>query len=387
MINESNKIMAGFDLGYEYSQLTIYSQSKAEPSTVTTVPGEEKFQIPTPKDLFPLVDQGAELGTALLSGFFKECLEQLAGIRDLQEASMMVTMRNMKGTWARTITEALEMLDIPRDQIFLQNHLESFYYYLLNQKKELWMGKSALFIYEKGDITAYELEIDYHTTPAFVHVNKVSRLYLDQKARGEQSDEQWAETKDQLFLNQCKKMFQDFHFTSVFLMGENFAKDWLSKSLQFLCQKRHVFQGQNLFSKGACYGAMEQAGEISIGDYLFVSPDMIEQNISMPMYIRGNEKQYHLISAGVNWYMASHVCEFILDHISEIRIYSKSMNGEEMEHSIVLGDLPERPNRATRLRMETAFTSKNRCRIHLDDLGLGALYPASGKKWESVIEF
>jgi len=387
MISESNEIMAGFDLGSEFSQLTYYCQNNNEPTTVSTVTGEKKYQISTPKDLFPFVEQGAELGIALLSNFFKQCLEELAGVKTMKKVSIMVTMKTMKSVWARVIRLALDMLDIPREQVFLQDHQESFFYYLLNQKKEFWTGSAALFEYEKGEINAYELCIDYHTKPAFVHVDKVSRLYLDTKARKGLSDDQWIKTKDELFLNQCKKMFQDKNFTSVFLVGEKFDKIWTQKSLNFLCQKRHVFQGENLFSKGACYGAMDKEGVAPLGDYLFAGPDMIEQNISMPMIVKGKEIQYHLISAGVSWFMARHECEFILDNTEEIRLYSKSMSSEEMQHSILLTDLPDRPNRATRIRMEIEFTSVNKCRICMDDLGLGKLYPSMGKKWESVIEF
>jgi len=386
MINEQNKMMVGFDLCYDNSQLTVYSQNNTEPITVSTALGEEQYQISTPKDLFPLVEQRAELGTALLSSYFKQCFEMLPGVKTSQNISIMVTMDTMKGVWARAITAALEMLDIPREQIFLQDHLESFYYYLLNQKKEYWSRRSALFEYKRDEITAYELSIDYHTKPAFVRVEKVSGIYLDAKARGDQNEKQWMKMKDQLFLNQCQNMFQDKIFSSVFLVGKEFDKSWEHTSLQFLCSKRSVFQGQNLFSKGACYGAMEQTGAAMIGDYLFTSPDMIEQNVSMPMMVKGKETYHSLISAGVNWYMANCKFEFILDDTREIKLYTKSLSGEEMLHSIQLPDLPKRPNRATRIRMEAAFISRNKIKIRLKDLGLGDLYPATEKKWESVIE-
>ncbi len=36
--------------------------------------------------------------------------------------------------------------------------------------------------------------------------------------------------------------------------------------------------------------------------------------------------------------------------------------------------------------MEITFTAKDKCRIRLEDMGLGELYKSSGKKWEAVIE-
>ena len=76
MTMDYNEVIIGFDLGYDSSVLTFYHQNNTEPMTVSSVPGEEKYQIPTPRDLFPLIEQKAELGAALLSNFFKMCLEK-----------------------------------------------------------------------------------------------------------------------------------------------------------------------------------------------------------------------------------------------------------------------------------------------------------------------
>ena len=42
-----------------------------------------------------------------------------------------------------------------------------------------------------------------------------------------------------------------------------------------------------------------------------------------------------------------------------------------------LPGLPERPPKATRLHIHLEFESDKRCRIHVTDLGLGEMYPAS----------
>ena len=45
---------------------------------------------------------------------------------------------------------------------------------------------------------------------------------------------------------------------SIFLIGDGFQGDWMKESLRFLCRGRRVFQGNNLFSKGACCGMQEK---------------------------------------------------------------------------------------------------------------------------------
>ena len=108
---------------------------------------------------------------------------------------------------------------------------------------------------------------------------------------------------------------------------------------------------------GACYAAMEENGATACKDTLYLSDDMIQHNLGMWMEIRGQEGYYPLVNAGINWYMARHTCEFLLGDEKEVVIYSRTVRGEEMEHTLALSQLPDRPRRATRLRLDISFTA------------------------------
>lgn len=386
MAMEYNEVVIGFDLGRDSSILTFYHKNNTEPMTVSSVPGEEKYQIPTPRDLFPLIEQGAELGTALLSNFFKMCFEKLSAVGPMQDISVMVTMEKVRPVWIHEIRSALEMLDIPRNRIYLQDHLESFYYYALSQRKDLWRYKVALFEYEKDYITGYELSIDNTTKPAFVKVKNRGRICLDAKVRGSRKPEHWKRMKDIRFLELAKKIMGSDAFSTVYLVGESFDQSWEKESLKYLCFRRKVFQGRNLYSKGACYGAMHLSGMQPLGSFLYAGPDMIEHNIGMMMLQRGTESYVNMINAGINYYMAYYECEFIPDDTEELVLLSGSIHGEKKVHTIEMTDFPGRPNRATRIHMELTFPAKNRCRVRLEDMGFGELYRSTGKIWEAVIE-
>lgn len=385
MTMDYNEVAIGFDLGRESSVFTFYHQNNTEPMTVSSVPGEEKYQIPTPRDLFPLIEQEAELGVALLSNFFKMCFEKLSAVGPMGGISVMVTMETMKPVWVKAIRQALEMLDVPMDRIYLQDYLESFYYYALSQKKDLWRYKVALFEYKQDFITGYELSINANTKPAMVTIKNRGRICLDEKTRGSRKPEHWKRMKDVRFLEQAKKQIGTDAYSTVYLVGEEFDQSWEHESIKYLCSRRKVYQGQNLYSKGACYGAMHLSGMVSIGSFLYAGPDMIEHNISMKMFRRGVESRVDMINAGINYYMAYYTCEFILDDTEELVFTSRSIHGDTADHTVKLTDLPKRPNRATRIRMEMTFAAKDRCRVRLEDLGLGELYKSSGKKWEAVI--
>ena len=79
---------------------------------------------------------------------------------------------------------------------------------------------------------------------------------------------------------------------------------------------------------------MERAGLIAERGILFDGRDMIQVNLQMEVRIRGKEQMYPLISAGMNWYEAHHVCEFILDGERELRITSQPMaEGDPIVHT------------------------------------------------------
>ena len=128
--------------------------------------------------------------------------------------------------------------------------------------------------------------------------------------------------------------------------------------------------GQNLYTQGSLLCRYEYARMSRVGDYLYAGPDMIEQNMGMQMIIRGHREFYLMISAGVKLQAARAECEFVLDDTSEVILYSKSMEGEELSHTVRLPGLPDRPNRATRLHLSLSFIGKRKCRVRVTDLAL-----------------
>ena len=185
-----------------------------------------------------------------------------------------------------------------------------------------------------------------------------------------------------------KKVFERRNVVTSYLLGDYFDKNWAERSFQYLCFHRHAFQGKNLFTKGACYAAMERMGLISTPDLLFMGEDIVRENIGMNLRVRGKEVYYPIVTAGVNWYEAHHVCEFIPDEEKTITIITKPMSGgQEVNHVLRLTDFPDRPNRATRLKMTVYFTSAACCTVEVEDEGFGGFYRPSGKRWKRNIYF
>ena len=63
--------------------------------------------------------------------------------------------------------------------------------------------------------------------------------------------------------------------------------------------------------------------------------------------------------------------------------------GEPEKKRVVmpLPGLPKRPNKTTRLLLELAYVSPKECRLRVEDLGFGDMFPSSGKVWKEAVEW
>ena len=52
MTSELNEVLIGFDLCYDFSQMTFYHQNNTEPMTVSSVPGGRSISFPRPGTCF-----------------------------------------------------------------------------------------------------------------------------------------------------------------------------------------------------------------------------------------------------------------------------------------------------------------------------------------------
>ena len=92
-------------------------------------------------------------------------------------------------------------------------------------------------------------------------------------------------------------MFENTPFSAVYLVGREFEGEWMDKSFRFLCRKRRSFRGDNLYTMGACYAAMEENGATACPKDTPIWSDDIDTAtiLGMWMEIRGPGR---LLSAG-----------------------------------------------------------------------------------------
>ena len=423
MIQATNELILGIEMNAQYAQVTYYHQSVREPLTLETGEGPARDQLPMAlrqdadgqwhfwdgelketdrpdiyriSDIYGKIERRESLENGgisfepdeLLGIYFHLCMDQIRILTQNTQIQVMVTVNDLNSLWSDVIIRGLERCKVDRKRIYVQDFLSSFYYFTVNQKKELWYQDVALLTCEEEKIVGYVLHIDKGTRPAIARVDRVAEQPVDETVRAGRKEQEWMKEKDRLFFELLKKVFERRNVNVSYLVGDYFSKTWAERSVQYLCYKRHAFQGKNLFSKGACYAAMERAGLIRGREILFSGRDMIEMNIGMEMNIRGKESYYPMVSAGINWYEAHHTCEFILNNEREIRLISRPMTqGDNVMHFMRLPGLPERENRSTRVRLTVYFSAPSRCHVEIEDLGFGGLVRSSGMSWSREILF
>lgn len=315
----------------------------------------------------------------LLAVFIRQAL-RLAGVTDVPEqvAGLMLTTRKITRELVGAVREANVLLKLPANRCFLQNYEESFYYYTLYQKPELYSRKVGLFIFSGERVEFRRMEMNAKVKPTLVKIGREPFVELPTEN----------ELRDKAFCRYAEEALDTDVYSTIFLVGDGFDRSWAKASVLFLSRhKRRVFMGNNLYVKGACFAAREKAEERTLKGYLFMSEDVIRINIGMNMLVNGSQAHYSLIPAGLNWYEAVRDVEFLLDGTDELEFQvSRMEDGKKTRYCMALPDLPKRPARATRLKLHLEYISAKKCRICVKDEGFGDLYPASGLCWEETFE-
>lgn len=415
-----NELLIGYDLCNDYSQISYFNFALKEPKTISTTAGEEKFQIPTVllkkagmdkwyfgEEALKKADKQDYLvqnlldkcsnhelvmiedtqydPAELLTIFIKKSFSFLffEGIANKVPSSIVFTVEAINTKLAFALKQSAKVLGIPEESVYIQDHEESFVEYTLHQKNELWNHQVILLDYDINYLKAFKLNINTKTTPFtaivskenFEHIRPIKKMVLKE-------DEKEKEL-DLLVKAELKNYFGVEPISCIFLCGEGFDGDWSKETLRYLCMGRRVFQGKNLYTKGACYYATKKQQKIEMDDYLFLGANKLKYNIGVEAFDKGEKRYYSLLSADENWYDAKKQCEFILEDECMVELKLTPVDHKDTRTVIInLHDLPQRPNKTVRILLEIKFESSNKGLIVIKDLGFGEIFETSKKVWK-----
>ncbi|MDO4339123.1 MAG: DUF5716 family protein [Eubacteriales bacterium] len=409
-MNEIRDLMIGIDFGKDYSQICYYDRKAEEPRSVTMKVGSAQYEAPTclcrregqddycvglEAEYFAqqmggvLVDGLYGISASkepvqvageqkepceLLAYFFKGLLKFL-GITDIVKYTkcLVITVPELGGVQVENLQKACALMGFPKEKCMLQDYAESFYYYVLTQKRETWNRNVAWYAFTPDGVTFRKLTMNSGTRPVLVR--------LEPAVSSELSAEPMVRDED--FCRFIQKTLGTDLYSSIQMTGEGFDQEWAKHSVKLLCyQKRKVFFGNNLFAKGACAAGVERLENKKLKGYRYFSDSLVMSDVGMDMRVMGSPTYYPLIEAGNNWYECRAYCEFILDNTRELVFIISTFGEQEKKRMVMkLPGLPERPNKTTRLSLSLQYLSPKECSITVKDLGFGEMFPSSGKVW------
>lgn len=415
-MNETRNIIAGLEIGKDQSQLCYYDRKEREPISVSVKAGSNQYLFPTLLSKRPgkdtwhygmeaqffvgqeeellvsgllniwsreegvLVDEETKTPGELMEIYLRGCISLLGvGEPSRQIKAFMITVPKLSGPLIRAVYQAGEAMGFLREQIWVQDYEESFYYYVMNHRKDNWNRKIGWFLFEEDKVSFARLVMDNQRRPvtAVIQHGKTAELSKDPIER------------DENFYRLISQSCGNDTYSGIYMVGEGFDQEWAVRSTPYLCRnQRHVYYGNNLYVKGACYGAKEKCGEENLKGYLYLSPSLIKKNVSMEMLVAGTTKSVILVEAGKNWYEINRELEFILDGKEDLEFVVTPMEGgQKTRCSMKLPGLPKRPEKTTRLRLTVYYESEELCVVQAEDMGFGDLYPSQGKVWTEKVSW
>ena len=385
-MEEDNQMLTGIQMSADGAQITWFDNTLTEPQTLS-LPGDgEDGLMPVPSEAWKGAMRGGHFGTQALARFLSAMIDTVPGEKQKKDLRIAVTVPSLTQDLGDHLVAALESLGIERRYIFLQDWRTSFYYYVVSMRRELWNGDVAFLRVKNQQMVGSILHIDRSVKPGVVTIDEIASADVSERARGSMSGEDWDRERDRRLYELLGKLFERRNVTTSYLYGNYFDRSWAQRSFQYLTFRRHAFQGQNLFSKGACYCAMARLGYTKMSDLLFMGVDQISEDIGIRVRVRGKEQYQVLIPAGLNWYEAHCQIDMIPDDEQSVTILTTpAEGGETVGHILRLDHFPERENRATRLRMTVYFTAQNRCEVEVEDLGFGGFYSPTGRVWKRQV--
>lgn len=427
MPKNSTKLAVGYDLGDLVSQISYSFLDEAEPETLSTVAGGENYNIPTMlakrlnvnqwfygkdarkaaqdgegilvENLLSLARAGEPVTiegntfepAAMLALFMKRTMSLLAMIAPIDRIEVfVVTVENLDKDMIEILNLAVAGIGLKTDKIYFQSHTESFYYYTIFQPGELWLHQVLLYDFSGNSMKLYRMECNNRTTPivAFIEEQEFETMLREQLPSTGEEREQTAERLDRQFLSIVEKTCRERIVSSAYLIGEGFLGDWANQSLKALCRNKRVFQGNNLYSKGACYSGVEKVNPSENGKaYVFLGNEKLKSNIGMKVLRQGEESYLALLDAGVNWFEAVKECEFILESGNTVAVLITPLNGKGIREMILhMEGLLKRPEKTTRIHMKIYMNGEHEAAVELTDLGFGELFAASKQVWKETFE-
>ena len=176
-------LVIGLDLNDDYTRISCYDEEKSwtiptvicrkkqeevwlagEEAYACTLVGEgvivDKLLKMVRKDGTSTIGGIRYTGRELLNLFVRKMLEYpMKEFGENEVDQLVISLQQVDAKMTDTLMYCADFLGIPREKVHVISHMESFVYYVLSQKKELWTNHVGLFELASGRLCYYEMKV------------------------------------------------------------------------------------------------------------------------------------------------------------------------------------------------------------------------------------
>lgn len=373
-----DELILGMDLTENSSQISFYNDKTKDIESIPFWGSQMILTNPkTMSEMIAELNEAAIVEDTTLYRHVVDLLENAVKVTGINKISKVcVTLETFHITLLEHLKKIFISLDLEKEVNFI-SHVESYCHYIVTTKRELWGSGCVMMDFSREGLYYHRLFSNKLAEGTVVMVNTEKYLEGDiaEIIAGNKKLEEGAGYIEQV----TRAVFDKRIISSVYLTGELFDEPQLPKSLLgFLCSKRRVFAGQNLYVKGACVAAAARSGRLDISEFIFACENRLTSTIEMDISERGIPMRFRVAKAGVNWYDASRKFDCILNQADNIELKLIDIGAREARKvAIALDSIPYRPPKMTRLEMNFDFKSALKCGVTIKDKGFGDFYKTS----------
>lgn len=409
-----DRYIIGYDLNEQYAQVSYMRIDSNSPETVSSVLGEEEFNIPVAVcrqgGRFLVGKEAVESGEHLTCDLYEKAKAGETVFVDGEEyaasdllllfiqkslyitplmttpekiAGITITLRDADVSMIGLLKNLPELIRVSQDKLIIVSYEEAFHYYMAFQPGELQNHNVLLCDGTSKKLITYRLERNKFSNPPVVMVDKKLHPEIDFNSTAI-SDTQL----DDRFLSLSKSLCDSRVYSGVYLIGEGFYGDWCKESIKFLCRGRRVFKGNNLFSKGACLAGRERVLSSGIDNKVkYLGNTNVKAEIGLKVLRMGVVNNIPLIEPSEQWFEVENSTEVLLRENPELEIYLKFMgNNAEKTALFKLDNLPLTGGRMTRVEVSVSMPNESKVAIKVRDLGFGEIFTSTGLEWIEEME-
>ena len=426
-MNEVRNILVGLSINRDTSQLCYYDRKAGDAVSVPTKVGTNLYAFPTAllkapeenvwhigfeAEYFEKKGEGIpirNLLAKLTSGFTitidgkKMSAPELLAVFILESLKLLgipnpvksirgigVTTKDLTPEIALSIREALLYAGFAPDAASVMPEEECFYYYGYSQRPEIWTRGLMLIRFDGNHVSCDRMTEMRARKPFLVTVSHRGEIDLPMDST----------ERDEAFAQAVDEWGGSILCSGIFITGDGFSPSWAKRSIRALSRAAsHVFEGDNLFVKGACFGVYEKMERHAFKDRFYLGDHLVRSSLDLMVLDAGTPSSFTLIHSGIGWYENASTAEIILggedggrdeDAEEEVPYLTFRIRPMEREkHGEIRMELPDLPVSScgmTRLLIEARCESAERFLIRAEDLGFGEFQPASHRVYTETVD-